>query len=82
MRIFLDEEKNGVWEFSINELEAIKKNKNKLIIPRVAHKHIINNLMGMCLNMGEQLINTDAAKVTTTSNQIDLFHQIKKKNNV
>ena len=78
MRIFLDEEKNGVWEFSINELEAIKKNKNKLIIPRVAHKHIIKNLMGMCLNMGEQLINTDAAKVTTTSNQIDFIPPDKK----
>ena len=78
MRIFLDEEKNGVWEFSIEEIKAIKKNKNKLIIPRVAHKHIINNLMGMCLNMGEQLINTDAAKVTTTSNQIDFIPPDKK----
>ena len=31
MRIFLDKEKNGVWEFSIEEIKAIKKNKNKLI---------------------------------------------------
>jgi len=78
MRIFLDEEKNGVWEFSIEEIKAIKKNKNKLIIPRVAHKHIINNLMGMCLDMGEQLMNTDAAKILTHSNQVDFISPDKK----
>ena len=78
MRIFLDKEKNGVWEFSIQELEAIKKNKNRLTIPRVAHKHIINNLMGMCLNIGEQLMTTDAAKVITKSNQIDFIPSNKK----
>ena len=78
MRIFLDKEKNGVWEFSIEEIKAIKKNKNKLIIPRVAHKHIINNLMSMCLGMGEQLMNTDAAKILTHSNQVDFIPPDKK----
>ena len=69
---------NGLLEFSIEEIKAKKKNKNKLIIPRVAHKHIINNLMGMCLGMGEQLMNTDAAKILTHSNQVDFIPPDKK----
>jgi len=78
MRIFFDKEKNGVWEFSTEELEAIKKNKNRLTIPRVAHKHIINNLMSMCLNMNGQLMNTDAVKVMTKSNEINFIPSNKK----
>ena len=34
--------------------------------------------MGMCLNIGEQLMTTDAAKVITKSNEIDFIPSNKK----